>query len=197
MDRDEVRRLGGVAPNSTNGVLKSLNVHRNSISSSTMFTGRSDARVMWRTCCQCRRRRRPRPRTPRRGMFCIPAISIRNANGQDRQMATIDHRRRRRCCRSARTSASSGTCRFVMQDVVDQAVVPLEHEAPGDDRRRRSAARTAPGRACAGAPRPRKLRLQHQRRGHPEQSTHRPTDEHGVAAVTVERVQQVAADRGR
>ena len=41
--------FGGVAPNRTNGVLKSLNVHRNSISSSTTLTGFREASVMWRT----------------------------------------------------------------------------------------------------------------------------------------------------
>ena len=37
---------GADLPNSTNGVLKSLNVHRNSTSTSTWLTGRSDGRVM-------------------------------------------------------------------------------------------------------------------------------------------------------
>jgi hypothetical protein len=42
--------VGGVGPKRTKGVLKSLKVHRNSISTSTTLTGRSMPRVMYRSC---------------------------------------------------------------------------------------------------------------------------------------------------
>ena len=42
VDRDDVRRVRSDVPNSTNGVVKSLNVHRNSTRISTWLTGRSD-----------------------------------------------------------------------------------------------------------------------------------------------------------
>ena len=50
MERDEVAARRLAVPNSTYGVLKSLNVHRNSTSTSTRLTGRSEGSVMWRNC---------------------------------------------------------------------------------------------------------------------------------------------------
>ena len=43
---------GAALPNSTYGVVKSLNVHRNSTRTSTWLTGRNDGIVTCLICCQ-------------------------------------------------------------------------------------------------------------------------------------------------
>ena len=73
---------GAALPNSTYGVLKSLNVHRNSTRTSTWLTGRSEGSVMRRICWSM-----PAPSIAAAsysslGMFCRPAITMRKANGQ-------------------------------------------------------------------------------------------------------------------
>src|SRR3954469_4166053 len=77
-----------VEPNSTNGVLKSLNVHRNITSTSVTLTGRTIGSVIerhWRNGLA--------PSTEAAsytsfGTDCRPAMSIRNAKGQVFQIAT-------------------------------------------------------------------------------------------------------------
>src|ERR1700742_4131281 len=81
--------FGADDPNSTNGVVKSLNVHRNSTSTSTWLTGRSDGMVIFLICCQTPAPSIAAASYSSRGMFCRPAISARNANGQDFQTETI------------------------------------------------------------------------------------------------------------
>src|ERR1700742_4180828 len=87
----EIRSPAGGAdlPNSTYGVLKSLNVHRNSTSTSTWLTGRSDGSVIRRICCHM-----PAPSIAAAsysslGMFCSPAVRHRKANGHDRHTDTV------------------------------------------------------------------------------------------------------------
>src|SRR5689334_4063167 len=77
-----------VEPNSTNGVLKSLNVQRNITSTSVTLTGRTIGRVIERHC-----RKGFAPSTEAAsytsfGTDCRPAMSMRNANGQVFQIAT-------------------------------------------------------------------------------------------------------------
>src|SRR5882757_6904538 len=79
---------GADLPNSTYGVLKSLNVHRNSTSTSTWLTGRSDGSVILRICCQMPAPSMDAASYSSRGLFWRAAISIRNANGQDFQSET-------------------------------------------------------------------------------------------------------------
>src|SRR3569833_4228108 len=81
--------LGAEPPKRTNGVLKSLNVHRNSTRNSTWLTGRSIGRVTER-----RRRQKPAPSLAAAsyrsvGACCSPAIRHRNAHGHDFQTDTI------------------------------------------------------------------------------------------------------------
>src|SRR3954454_24709137 len=80
--------FGAVGPNSTNGVLKSLNVQGKSIRINTTLTGWSMASVMCRAC-----RHTPAPSTAEAsyssvGIDCMPAVNIKNAKGQDLQIAT-------------------------------------------------------------------------------------------------------------
>src|SRR6478609_12012488 len=80
---------GADLPNSTNGVLKSLNVHRKSTSTSTRLTGRSEGRVIRRICCQTPAPSSAAASYSSRGMFCRPAVRVRKANGQDFQTETV------------------------------------------------------------------------------------------------------------
>src|SRR5215475_5786325 len=79
---------GAEAPNSTNGVLKSLNVHKNSTSTTTWLMLRSDGIVMSLIC-----RQMPAPSIADAsysswGMPCSPAMTQSNANGQLRPTET-------------------------------------------------------------------------------------------------------------
>ncbi len=79
---------GADLPNSTNGVLKSLNVHRNRTSTRTWLTGRSEGSVILRICCQTPAPSRAAASYSSLGMFCRPAMMIRKANGQPFQTET-------------------------------------------------------------------------------------------------------------
>ena len=125
--------FGGGAPNSTYGVLKSLNVHRNSTSSSTRLTGRSERQGDVPHLLPDAGAVDGGGLVQLVGMFCIPAISMRNANGQVRQTATTASGQEGVVADQPERPRRRATCRFVDQHVVEQAVVPLEHEAPRDD----------------------------------------------------------------
>src|SRR5258705_1072655 len=89
--------LGADAPNSTNGVVKSLNVQRNSTRIRTWLTERRDGIVIRRICCQI-----PAPSIAEasyrsRGMPCSPAITHRNANGQLRQIEMMTRAKKLLC----------------------------------------------------------------------------------------------------
>src|SRR5450755_467623 len=80
---------GGACPKRTNGVLKSLKVHRNVTSSNTTLTGLSDGSVMARNCRHLDAPSRLAASYISDGMLCRPANKKRNANGQLRQVAVM------------------------------------------------------------------------------------------------------------
>src|ERR1035437_2267821 len=117
---------GVVSPNKMYGVVKSLKVHRNSTSTSTRLTGASIGSVTRRSCVTI-----PAPSSAAAsyrsaGMLCIPAVIIRNANGQVRQMTTS--------VIVTKLFPPLGQKQLVDQHVVDDTGVALRHEVPGNDR---------------------------------------------------------------
>src|SRR5579875_2367574 len=89
--------LGAEEPNSTNGVVKSLNVHRNSTSTSTWLTGRSDRMVIFLICCQIPAPSMAEASYRSGAMPCSPAITHRNANGQLRQIEMMTSAKKLLC----------------------------------------------------------------------------------------------------
>ncbi len=125
---------GADLPNSTYGVLKSLNVHRNSTRTSTWLTGRSIGSVIVRHLPPERRRRRSRPpRTAPAGSSAGPRSGTSNANGQVRQTETTTSVMKL-LPPISQNGRWSNRCSWSYQHVVDQAGVALEQERPGDHR---------------------------------------------------------------